>query len=198
MTDRSSSAGPQDAKPPRGAAVNDEKKTHVQLTLHDLKIVDQFICYSYRGLEALPCHTVLVQGIGKYDYRSDTLKLSGRSLDLDNIRIKAVSTKEDCLKSHARAECISIYMIDSVFVAFVDLLRKNPEPGEIVMRLDAQPHNRRPDIISLVFDGITITRRVGAMSGPSASSPMHSDRRDRPDFKFVDVIGADGMSPLIS
>ena len=76
--------------------MNDQKKTHVQLTLHDLKIVDQFICYSYCGLEALPCHTVLVQAIGKYDYRSD----------LVNIQIKAVSTKEDCLKSHARAECI--------------------------------------------------------------------------------------------
>ena len=86
--------------------MNGEKRTHVQLTLHDLKIVDQFICYSYRGLEALPCHTVLVQAIG---YRSDTLKLNGRLLNLDDIQIKAVSTKEDCLKSHARAECISIY-----------------------------------------------------------------------------------------
>jgi hypothetical protein len=193
MTDRSG-ARPQDAKPPRGAAVNDEKKTHVQLTLHDLKIVDQFICYSYCGLEALPCHTVVVQAIGKYDYRSDTLKLNGRPLDLDNIQIKAVSTKEDCLKSHARAECISIYMIDSVFVPFVDLLRKNAEPGEIVMRFNAKPHNRRPDMISLVFDGITTTRRVGAISSLSASS----DRHDRSDFKFVDVIGADGMSVPIS
>jgi hypothetical protein len=176
--------------------VNGEKRTHVQLTLHDLKIVDQFMCYSYRGLEALPCHTVLVQAIGKYDYRSDTLKLNGRPLNLDNIQIKAVSKKEDCLKSHARAECISIYMIDSVFVQFVDLLRKNTE--QIVMRLDAQPHNRRPDMISLVFDGITTTRRVGAISSPSASSPMHSDKRDRPDFKFVDVIGTDCMSVPIS
>ena len=198
MTDRSSGAGPQDEKPPRGAAVNDEKKTHVQLTLHDLKIVDQFICYSYCGLEALPCHTVLVQAISKYDCRSDTLKLNGRPLDLDNIQIKGVSTQKDCRKSHARAGCISIYMIDSVFVPFVDLLRKNAEPGEIVMRLDAQPHNRHPDMISLVFDGITTTRRVGAISGPSARSPMHSDRHDRPDFKFVDVIGADGMSLPIS
>jgi hypothetical protein len=178
--------------------VKDEKRTHVQLTLHDLKIVDQFICYSYCGLEALPCHTVLVQAIGKYDYRSDTLKLNGRPLNLDNIQIKGVSTKEDCLKSHARAECVSIYMIDSVFVPFVDLLRKNAEPGEIVMRLGAQPHNRHPDMISLVFDGITTTRRVGAISSPSASSPMHSDGRDRPDFKFVDVIGANGMSVPIS
>src|SRR5215475_7296701 len=121
MTDWSGGAGPLDAKPPRGAAVSYEKKTHVQLTLHDLKIVDQFICYSYCGLEALPCHTVLVQAIGKYDYRSDTLKLNGRPLDLDNIQIKAVSTKEGCLKSHARAECIC------VFVPFVDLLRKNAE-----------------------------------------------------------------------
>jgi hypothetical protein len=183
-----------DAKPPRGAAVNDEKRTHVQLTLHDLKIVDQFICYSYRGLEALPCHTVLVQAIGKYDCRSDTLKLNGRPLDLDNIQIKAVSTKEDCLKSHARAECISIYMIDSVFVRFVDLLRKNTEPGETVMRLDAQPHNRYPDVISLVFNGVATTRYVGAISGSNARSPMHSDREDRPNFKFVDVISADGMS----
>ena len=176
--------------------MNGEKRTHVQLTLHDLKIVDQFICYSYRGLGALPCHTVLVQAIGKYDYRSNTLKLNGRPLNLDNIQIKSVSTKEDCLKSHARAECISIYMIDSVFVQFVDLLRKNTEPGEIVMRLDAQPHNRRPDMISLVFAGIT--RRVGAISRPSASSPMHSDGHDRPDFKFVDFIGTDGMSVPIS
>ena len=178
--------------------MNGEKRTHVQLTLHDLKIVDQFICYSYCGLEALPCHTVMVQAIGKYDYRSDTLKLNGRPLNLDNIQIKAVSTKEDCLKSHARAECISVYMIDSVFVSFVDLLSKNAEPGEIVMRLDAQPHNRRPDMISLVFAGITTTRRVGAISSPSASSPMHSDGHDRPDFKFVDVIGTDGMSVPIS
>ena len=175
--------------------MNDEKRTHVQLTLHDLKIVDQFICYSYCGLEALPCHTVLVQAIGKYE--SDTLKLNGRPLNLDNIQIKAVSTKEDCLKSHARAECISIYMIDSVFVPFVDLLRKNAEPVEIVMRLDAHLRNRHPDMISLVFGGIT-TRRVGAISSPSASSPMHADGRDRPDFKFVDVIGANGMSVPIS
>ena len=63
--------------------MNDEKRTHVQLTLHNLKIVDQFICYSYCGLEALPCHTMLVQATGKYDYRSDTLKLSGRPLNLD-------------------------------------------------------------------------------------------------------------------
>jgi hypothetical protein len=178
--------------------VNDGKRTHVQLTLHDLKIVDQFICYSYCGLEALPCHTVLVQAIGKYDYRSDTLKLNGRPINLDNIQITAVSTKEDCLKSRARAERVSIYMIDSVFVPFVDLLRKNAEPGEIVMRLGAQPHNRHPDMISLVFDGITTTRRVGATSSPSASSPMHSDGHDRPDFKFVDVIGANGMSVPIS
>ena len=178
--------------------MNDEKRTRVQLTLHDLKIVDQFICYSYCGLEALPCHTVLVQATGKYDYRSDTLKLNGRPLNLENIQIKSVSTKEDCLKSHARAECISVYMIDSVFVSFVDLLSKNAEPGEIVMRLDAQPHNRRPDMISLVFAGITTTRRVGAISSPSASSPMHSDGHDRPDFKFVDVIGTDGMSVPIS
>jgi hypothetical protein len=178
--------------------VSDEKRTHVQLTLHELKIVDQFICYSYCGLEALPCHTVLVQAIGKYDYRSGTLKLNGRPLDLDNIQIKPVSTKEDCLKSHARAECISIYMIDTVFVPFVDLLRKNAEPGEIVMRLDAKPHNRHPDMISLVFDGITTTRRVGAISGPGASSPMHSDRHDRLDFKFVDGIGADGHVPTDS
>ena len=68
--------------------MNDEKKTHVQLTLHDLKIVDQFICYSYCGLEALPCHTVLVQAIGKYDYRSDTLKLNGRPLNLDISRLR--------------------------------------------------------------------------------------------------------------
>ena len=129
--------------------MNGEKRTHVQLTLHDLKIVDQFICYSYFGLEALPCHTVLVQAIGKYDCRSDTLKLSGRPLNLDNIQIKAVSTKKDCLKSHARAECISIYMIDSVFVQFVDPLRKNTEPGEIVMRLGAQPHSRHPDMTAL-------------------------------------------------
>ena len=147
-----------------------------------------------RGLEALPCHTVLVQAIGKYDYRSDTLKLNGRPLNLDYIQIKAVSTKEDCLKSHAQAECISVYMIDSVFVSFVDLLSKNAEPGEIVMRLDAQPHNRRPDMISLVFDGITTTRRGGAISSPGASSPMHSDGHDRSDFKFVDVIGTDCMS----
>ena len=66
------------------------------------------------------------------------------------------------------------------------------------MRLDAQPHNRRPDMISLVFDGITTTRRVGAIGSPSASSPMHSDEHDRPDFKFVDVIGTDGMSVPIS
>ena len=85
-------------------------------------------------------------------------------------------------------------MIDSVFVQFVDLLRKNAEPGEIVMRLDAQPHNRHPDMISLVFDGITTTRRVGAISGLGGSS----DRHDRPDFKFVDVIGADGMYVPIS
>jgi hypothetical protein len=180
------------------AAVNDEEKTHVQLTLHDLKIVDQFVCYSYCGLEAWPCHTVLVQAIGKYDYRSGTLKLTGRPLNLDNIQIKAVSTKEDCLKSQARAEGISIYMIDSVFVPFVDLLGKNAEPGEIVTRLDAQPHNRHPDMISLVFDGITTTRRVGAISSLSASSPMHSDEHDRPDFKFVDVIGTDCMSVPIS
>ena len=88
-------------------------------------------------------------------------------------------------------------MIDSVFVQFVDLLRKNTEPGEIVMRLDAQPQNRRPDMISLVFDGIT-TRRVGAISSPSASSPMHSDEHDQPDFKFVDVVSTDGMSVPIS
>jgi hypothetical protein len=93
--------------------VNGEKRTHVQLTLHDLKIVDQFICYSCRGLEALPCYTVLVQAIGKYDYRSDTLKLNGRSLNLDNIQIKVVSTKEDCLKSHARAEGMSREMLKS-------------------------------------------------------------------------------------
>jgi hypothetical protein len=177
--------------------VNDEKKTHIQLTLHDLKIVDHFICYSHRGLEALPCHTVLMQAVGKYDYRSDTLKLNGRPLDLDNIQIKAVSIKEDCLKSHARAECISIYMIDSVFVPLVDLLRKSTEPAEIVMRLDAQPHNSHPDMISLVFEGITTTRRVGATSGPSARSPMHSDRHDPPNFKFVDVIG-NGISLPIS
>jgi hypothetical protein len=178
--------------------VNGEKRTHVQLTLHDLKIVDQFICYSYYGLEALPCQTVMVQAIGKYDYWSDTLKLNGRPLNLDNIQIKAVSTKADCLKSHVRAECISIYTIDSVFVQFVDLLRKDAEPGEIVMRLDAQPHNRHPDMISLVFDGITTTRRVGAISSPRASSPMHSDGHDRLDFKFVDVIGTDGMSVPVS
>ena len=80
--------------------MNDEKRTRVQLTLHDLKIVDQLLCYSYCGLEALPCHTVLVQAIGKYDYRSDTLKLNGRPLNLNNIQIEAVSTKADCLKSH--------------------------------------------------------------------------------------------------
>jgi hypothetical protein len=141
---------------------------------------------------------MLVQATGKYDYRSDTLKLNGRPLNLDNIQIKSVSTKGDCLKSHARAECISIYMIDSVFVPFVDLLRKNAEPGEIVMRLDTQPHNRHPDMISLVFDGITTTRRIGAISSSSASSPMHSDEHDRPDFKFDDVIGTDGMSVPIS
>jgi hypothetical protein len=141
---------------------------------------------------------MLVQATGKYDYRSDTLKLNGRPLNLDNIQIKSVSTKVDCLKSRARAECISIYMIDSVFVPFVDLLSKNAELGEIVMRLDAQPHNRHPDMISLVFDGITTTRRVGAISSPSASSPMHSDGRDRPDFKFVDVVSTDGMSVPIS
>ena len=79
MTDRGD-AGPQDAKPPRGAAVNNEKKTLVELTLHDLKIVDQFICYSYCAPEALRCHTVLVRAIGKYDSRSEPLRLNGRPL----------------------------------------------------------------------------------------------------------------------
>jgi hypothetical protein len=150
--------------------VNGEKRTHVRLTLHDLKIVDQFICYSYCGLEVLPCHTMLVQATGKYDYQSDPLKLNGRSLNLENIQIKSVSTKEDCLKSHARAECISIYMIDSVFVPFVDLLSKNAEPGEIVMRLDAQPHNRHPDMISLVFEAL---RQRGALERSAVPARVH-------------------------
>ena len=67
------------------------------------------------------------------------------------------------------------------------------DPGPL-----AKPHNRHPDMISLVFDGIATTRRVGAISGSSARSPMHSDRHDPPNFKFVDVIGADGMSLPIS
>ena len=60
--------------------MNNEKKTHVELTLHDLKIVDQFICYSYCAPEALRCHTVPVRAIGKYDSRSEPLRLNGRPL----------------------------------------------------------------------------------------------------------------------
>jgi len=42
----------------------------------------------------------------------------------EKIQIKSVSTKEDCLKGRTRAECISIYMIDSMSVPFVDFRRK--------------------------------------------------------------------------
>ena len=61
------------------------------------------------------------------------------------------------------------------------------------MRL-AKPHNRQPDIISLVFDGITTAQRVGAISGLRGTS----DRHDRPDFKFIDVVGAGGkLLPIV-
>lgn len=180
----------------KGAALSDEKKAYVRLTLHDLTIIDEFICFSQSGMEAEPIHRVLVNARGEYELRSDALQINGQRLELNSIQFTSVSTKEDCLRSYAssrpphsdgyspRFEHIAIYMIDGVFMAFVDLLRRDEERGEIVMMLDAQPNEKYPDILRLTFDGITITgpvRRSGKhqMLGATASYvPGHIKRME--------------------
>jgi hypothetical protein len=142
--------------------LSDEKKAYIRLKLHDLTIIDQFICYSECGLEAEPAHRVLINAKGEYDSRSDKLEINGQEIDLDRIQISAVPTKEDCLKSHARRGYISIGMIDHVFSPFVELLRKNTQTGEIVMALDAQQHPEVSDAVRLSFDGMDMTRSAGA------------------------------------
>lgn len=94
--------------------MSDEKEAHVQLKLRDLTIIDQFICYSEYGIEAEPKHRVLVNAKGDYHRQSDRLELNGQQIDLDYIKITAVSTKEDCIKNHARRNYITIRMIDHV------------------------------------------------------------------------------------
>jgi hypothetical protein len=138
--------------------LSEEKKAYIRLKLRDLTIIDQFICYSEFGVEAEPTHRVLVNAKGDYDARSDKLEVNGLAIDLDTIQIKAVNTKEDCLKSHARLSYMSIYMIESVFVRFVDRLRTSSETGEILMMLDAHQDKEYPDIVRLSFDGINLTQ----------------------------------------
>jgi hypothetical protein len=112
-------------------------------------------------MEAQPAHRVLVHAKGDYDFRSDKLEVNGQQIELDAIQFKGVATKEDCLKSHARREYISIYMIDEVFSPFVELLRRNAEIGLIIVNLDARKCEERPDVLRLSFDGMDMTRNAG-------------------------------------
>jgi hypothetical protein len=52
-------------------------------------------------------------------------------------------------------------MIDHVFSSFVELLRRNIETGEIVMKLDARPLRDSPEILRISLDGMDITRNAG-------------------------------------
>jgi hypothetical protein len=110
-------------------------------------------------MEAEPAHRVLVHLKGDYAVGSDKLELNGQQLPLDTIQITGVSTKEDCLKSHAAQNYISIYMIDHVFQPFVELMRNNTQAGEIVLKLDVRPLSERA--LRLSFDGMDITRNAG-------------------------------------
>ena len=134
--------------------MSDEKPetfAYVRLKLHDPTIVDLFICYSEAGMEAEPAHRVLVHLKGDYDVGSDKLELNGQQIPLHTIQITGVSTKEDCLKSHATQNYISINMINHVFAPFLELMRSNTQTGEIVLKLDAWPLNER--FLRLSFDG---------------------------------------------
>jgi hypothetical protein len=142
--------------------VSDEKPetfAYVRLKLHDPTIVDLFICYSEAGMEAEPAHRVLVHLKGDYDVGSDKLELNGQQIPLHTIQITGVSTKEDCLKSHATQNYISINMIDHVFAPFLELMRSNTQTGEIVLKLDAWPLNER--FLRLSFDGMDIKGSAG-------------------------------------
>jgi len=146
--------------------VSDENEVYVQLKLHDFKIIDQFICYSEHGMDAEPAHRVLVNAKGDYDHRSDDkLELNGQQISLDQIQITAVSTKEDCLKNHARLSHITIRMIDHVFSPFVELLRSNTQTDEMLIKLRARPSKEYPDMLWLSFDGIDLTRNAGVEIG---------------------------------
>jgi hypothetical protein len=134
-------------------------------------------------MEAEPVHRVLVRAKGDYHFSSDKLLINGQHIEINTIQITSVSSKEDCLKSHARQGHIAIYMIDSVFLPFVDLLRRDKESCEIIMALDAQ-QQEHPDFVRLMFDGIEITRPVGAarkdqMPGDTWSRlPNHIERTE--------------------
>jgi len=127
-------------------------------------------------MEAEPAHKVRVNAKGDYDYRSDKLECNGQQINVDNILIQGVATKEDCLKSNVRHGHMTIYMIDSVFSAFVDLLRGSRETGEIVVALDAQQDKEFPDIIRLWFDGIEMTRSVGTRRAKVIREQTHYGR----------------------
>jgi hypothetical protein len=140
--------------------VSDEKQAYVRLELHDPTIIDLFVCYSEAGMEAEPAHRVLVHLKGNYAIGSDKLELNGQEIQLDKVQITGVSTKEDCLKSHATQNYVSIYMIDHVFVPFVELIRSNNiQTSEILLKLDARPLSERT--LRLSVDGMDITRNAG-------------------------------------
>jgi hypothetical protein len=171
--------------------LSDEKKAYIRLALQDFTIIDRLICYSAYDMEAEPAHRVLVNAKGIYDSFHDRLELNGRQIDLDSIQIQGASTKEDCLKSHARHGHIAIYMIDSVFSDFVDLVRGGTERGEeIVMTLDAQPHKEISDVIRLSFDGIDMTRNVGVSSKDEGERLLpHIKRSERLLFTIAVMTG---------
>jgi hypothetical protein len=112
-------------------------------------------------MEAEPAHRVLIHAKGIYERGSDELKLNGERVGLDLIQIMGVSTKDDCLKSHARLSHISLYMIDNVFSSFVELLRNNTDTGEILIKLDSYKLKDSPEILRISFDGMDVTRNAG-------------------------------------
>ena len=131
------------------------------------------------GMEAEPCHRVLVHAKGEYNLGSDKLALNGRELNVYLIQIIGVFTKEDCLKNFAHRGYIQVRMIDNVFTPFVELLRRNTQTGKIVMTLYAEQHQEFEDMIRLSFDGIDVTRSTGAES-------KDQTLRDRQLSQFVD------------
>jgi hypothetical protein len=146
---------------PKGGTVIDQNRAYVRLKLHDLTIIDQFVCFSEYGMEAEPAHRVLVHAKGNYAQGSDKLELNGQQIPLDTIQIKGVFTKEDCFKSHARLGIIDVYMIDHVFRPFVELLRRYAHTGEMIVKLEVHPHKQFPDMLSLSFGGMDITCNAG-------------------------------------
>jgi hypothetical protein len=141
----------------------------LRLVLSDLTVVETFrgfYEYGDRDMEVEPAHRVMIKAKWKnvwYEYgRSDQrFLLGGKEIDpeMTPLLLGAASSKDDAERSQASHSGLYVNIIEGVFSAFVDTVRRGEVEGA-TMDLRTEPwENASGKRHRLVFGNLEVTNR---------------------------------------